>query len=524
MTAGEIAIIFGLQTDKGSFSEGMNLLRSLRTAARQLIGVEAIKSLVGFVEHAAEAGTHILGTATALGISTASLQEWSFVARRAGTSTLDITRGISQFERNLREFAAGRGGNRFKDAMRDLGISSDEAAHALSKPNGINDLLFKVADAYKRMGNTGNRAAINMGLFGARARGMAQDLSQGGAALREQIKHLHEIGGVVDDKQLADLKQLNNSIVDMRTAFSALTLQAVGAVAPALTEMASAAAKWIAENRDLISGAIEGAITAVSYAFKALGAVIEWVGNVVHAAMGGDDGATAILIGIAGAIAAVVIPALASMAVAVIAATWPFVLIAAAIGGIAYLVIQLVKHWDEVKEAAKDFIDFVLDGFEMWGDILYATFVQPWIDAWERVKKLAHDAWEYVTSLEWAKSIPVLGWLGEQAGHGVAKLLGGKEGGRDDAPAGMVRDTLPDGSGRTVLHAPDDMSWMAAPAAASPRGTDARTAAAPAQVNVSAPITINGVKDAHEAAEKFSAALERQMRHTFAGVGGATNE
>jgi hypothetical protein len=497
----------------------MGLLKSLRNAAKQLIGVETVKQLVGFVEHTAQAGTHILGMSTALGMSTDAFQSWSYVAKRAGSDATQFATGVSMFERNLLEFSKGRGSKRFADAMAQVGISSGEARGFLAGPDGVNAAIFKVADAYQRMGNNAQRAAINTSLFGQRARGMAQDLSQGGTALREQIAHIHAIGGIVDEKSLQNLKGLNNGIVDMKAAFSGLSTQVIGRLAPHLTELADAAARWIYENRDLIDGVIEAAVTALSTAFEALGAIVDGLANLIRAAMGGDEGATAILIGLAVAIGSIVVPALGAMAVAVIAATWPFLAIAAVVAAIAYGILQLVKHWDVVKAAAKAFLDWVIEGFEEFGDFLYDTFVQPWIDAWEKVKSLALDAWNYVKSLDWVDAIPILGDL-VGLGH---KMLGHKIGHKlnpdafDDGMDGMQRIEHPDGSVSWV-----DTSAMAAPANASPRGPVGGGGA----VNVQAPlnVTINGVPDAPKAVEGFENALDRHMRHAFAGTGGGGAE
>jgi hypothetical protein len=517
VTVAELYVLFGLQPDKGSWKEGMGLLKSLRNAAQQLVGIEAVKSLVGFVEHAAEAGTHIIGTATALGVSTQAFQEWSYVAKRAGTDANQFATGVGMFERNLLEFSRGGGSKRFKAAMDLVGISTSEAATILTKPDGVNDALFKVADAYKRGGINAKDAAINTSLFGARARGMAADLSQGSGPLKEQIQHLHEIGGVIGDDQLKNLKQLNNGIVDMKTAFSGLALQTIGTLAPALTDMANAAAKWIAENRDIISGALEAAVTAVAYAFQAVGAVVSALGDIIRAAMGGDEGATAILIGLAVAIATFVLPALGSMALAVIAATWPFLAIAAVAAGIAYGILQIIKHWDTVKRVAGAAVDWVKSKWDdFWAEV--EGTAQLFVDGWHEFMDAAGKAFDYVTSLDWAKAIPVLGPLGELLGHGTASLLGGKAGGQDltsDDMGGAVKQVMPDGS--VVWHDPSD---SAAPVGASPRGNMGQGVVVQGGTT-NLTINVKDVDQARQAKDKFDEEQQKQNRAAAAVFGGA---
>ncbi len=278
MTVAQLYASFGLQVDEASFKKADALIKNLRRSASNLVagfGIAlGVRGITSFVQEATHAGTHILGMATALGMSTEKFQEWSYVAKRAGSDANQFAVGVSMFERNLKEFAAGRGSKRFKESMAAVGMSVADAKHALASPDGINNAIFKVADAYKRMGNTAERAAINTGLFGQRARGMAQDLSQGSGPLREQIKSIHDAGGILSEEELATLKKADNTLLDLKTQLHVIAMRAVVAFGPQLITMLQSASRWIHDNAETIQNILGGALKSVALLFRILGTAV----------------------------------------------------------------------------------------------------------------------------------------------------------------------------------------------------------------------------------------------------------
>lgn len=394
MNAGELMVLFGLQTDSASFGKAENLVKSLKRTVTALIGVESVKAVTNFVEETAHAGTHILGMATSLGMSTKAFQEWSLVAQKAGSDGQQFSVGVSMFERNLKEFAAGRGSKRFKEAMHAVGLSSQDARKDLAGPDGVNAAIFKVADAYQKMGNTANRAAINTGLFGQRARGMAQDLSQGSAALRAQIEEFRAHGQIVSEADLKKLKQVDNTILDLKMSLKTMAMEAVAAFGPEIVDMLRDAAAWLRENRDIVKDGITAALKTVAFLFvetakaaKLVVEVVRWfnqelrAGNPIAIALFSVLGMGALglitkftmiggllkgILTFAGAIGIQLVSGFIAVGRAIGAAfiaTGPAGWIIAAIAGIAIAVYEIIEHWDEVKagieaaaEALKKFV------------------------------------------------------------------------------------------------------------------------------------------------------------------------
>lgn len=95
--------------------------------------------------------------------------------------------------------------------------------------------------------------------------------------------------------------------------------------------------------------------------------------------------------------------ALWEMATAVIAATWPFVAIAAAIAGLTYGVIYAYQHWSwfrtTVQDVGKAFVwlwDKIVQFVENFGSIWHSA-TQPFVDAWNSAYATTISVWDDIT-------------------------------------------------------------------------------------------------------------------------------
>lgn len=348
MNVGQLFVLFGVKTNKAQFKVANDALKTLKSAVA-VMGIARLgHELVNMATEAATSATHILGMSQALGMSTRSMQQWIYVAEQAGSNAQQFTRGISMLERNLREFAAGRGSKQFRESMHLLHMSQREVSADEKGPDGINAAIFKISDAYKAMGNNALRGAINQGLVGARNREMVQDLGKGSAAIKAQFEHLDKLGGVVDEEHLQNLKKFNNAINDIKVAWNAVVMQVVGGLAPAVSKLLEEVAEWIAKNKELIEKVLKVGFEGLTIAFKMFGAVVEYVMAQFDKAFNGDIGAQATLIAIAGAIVSVVVPALYLLAGALVTAMAPIALPMVFITALLILLLELRAHWDEI--------------------------------------------------------------------------------------------------------------------------------------------------------------------------------
>ncbi len=149
-------------------------------------------------------------------------------------------------------------------------------------------------------------------------------------------------------------------------------------------------------------------------------------------------GAAAAVLGgvMLGAVAALV-PLVWSLAAGVVAATWPFLAIGAAIGLVGFAIYELVKHWDEVKtffsglatsawDAGVNIVEGLVGGIESMGSRLV-----------DSLRGLGKSAWAELTSFWQAHSPSQRAFgLGEDIGEGKARGIESKEDRVADAASG----------------------------------------------------------------------------------------
>lgn len=228
--------------------------------------------------------------------------------------------------------------------------------------------------------------------------------------------------------------------------------------------------------------ALVGALTAISDLFKA--------------AFNGDDGALALVIGIAAAITAFLVPAIWSFAAGVIAATWPFLAIAAVAAGIAFAVIKIAKNWDKVKKAARDALEWLLDLPRR----LAQAIVDKLSDAWDAMRDGMQAAFDWVADLPVIKQLL---WL-------IKKL---------DEATGLTKSANPFGGSDTSAVGRAVAAVSAHPSINAPTANVAERSDAGwgSDQHVAAPITLNvtnnGVKDAEDAGRLFASELKNTLRH-----------
>ncbi len=402
--------MFGITTDASSFKNAEKALTGLKSAALGFLSLSALKSFTGFIEHIAETGTHVIALSHQFGISTKAVQEWGYVAKQSGSNMNEFGVAVSQIEKNLRMFSEGKGSKEVIKTFHSMGLTQSGVAKDMAGPDGLNHVLFQVADYAHKAGDSIQTASSIQVVAGRRAKGFVADMARGSAALKEQIGHFRAMGGVIGDKKLQDLKKFNNSIQDLKTSLSALATNVVGALAPGFTKMINAASKWIAENKELIAGAFSTAVKILGAAFSALGSIISWVGDTIKKAIGGDDGATAIMIGLATVIGGLVVPALYAMIAPIVIALAPILAIAAVVALLYFGLQKLIKGWGGIQKAAADAYQWIMKKASEFGDWVESipnkivdamagvgrTIRDAFGDALDWVKKKAHDAWEAI--------------------------------------------------------------------------------------------------------------------------------
>ena len=507
MTVSELYVIFGLQPR--GWEQGENLVRRLASVARYYIGTQAVRSLTNMALGAAKAATHTLALAKQFGISSQAVQEFGYVASQTGSNINQFGAAMSQLERNLISFAHGRGSSEARRAFELFGISQQMAADSLNKPDGLKQVIFTMADRAKALGNNMLVSGSVMKIAGRYAQGFAADLANGSEGMRKMIDHIHQLGGVVSDKQLTDLKAFDNSVTDLKASFHGLVMTTVAALAPALTQALKSAAQWVVKNRDLISGALTIALKVVKGLFEGIAAVVGYLGGLVKRALGGDGGAWAILVGIAGVVTSLILPALAAMAAPILVALAPLIAFGAAAALVAYGFIKLIKYLGDLKKGVVEAARWVISmARQMWHEIvdpiedaieaverLGRRMIAVFDNAWREIKRITVNAAQSIT--DWELNNPLLAPFAK-LGLKIGGALGSAKSDASFVGPGVDR----------VQNAPS-VNARPAPNQSTTHNT-----------TINANIRVDGSKDPQKTAEAIQEHLDGWGRHAFGSVGG----
>jgi hypothetical protein len=287
MLVGELMISLGIKPDK-SLKQFDKLLSSLTTKAAAF-GAGIVYSLERMIDHATESASHFVSLSQAMGMSIRQAQEWDYVAQQSGSNLKEFATGLSMFQGNLRKFATGGGGKQVAQNMRELGLSATDAKLAMSGSQGMEQVLMKVADRVKALGNTPETGALVQALFGKRAgRAMVADLARGSEGIRELQDHFRKLGAEITHTDAMQLRGLGNSIKDAKLAINGLINQSLAFASPLIQHLTDDFIKFInvPENRrkvmEMFADVLRGIANIAPTVGKLLWLVAEaiaWLGD-----------------------------------------------------------------------------------------------------------------------------------------------------------------------------------------------------------------------------------------------------
>lgn len=179
----------GIMGEAGPYGAAAGAVAVAATAAGASLWEMAKKTM--------EAGEEFRNLSAETNISAVHLQELQHVAEMAGLDFGRITNGALQFQRQLS--AASEDSGKAAAALEKLGVSVGD----LSKAN-MDDLFFRTLEALSGVKNETERAALASQIFGRGYADMAGILALGTQKLDEWRKQAHELGLVLDPKQIED--------------------------------------------------------------------------------------------------------------------------------------------------------------------------------------------------------------------------------------------------------------------------------------------------------------------------------
>jgi hypothetical protein len=394
----------------------------IATAAISAVGASIYSVTRGFVDWADDIGD----SAEALGMSTQALQTWQFAAATVGVGGAKMTASVAKFSKAIME-----GGDATDETLGKLTIN----AKRLRKLS-LDEQLEVVAEAFKNYKGA-DKAAISMKLFGKSGYQLAGILSKGKQGLDDFRKAGADTGAVLTDEAAAaageaasvldmfgiTLVGLRNTIaIEFVPALKGMTEQFIRLVrdnGPKIREWATKFGEVLEANVvpalakmiDRLPALIDNISKFASGFWKALDATQNFLG-------GWDKlGYALIAISFAPTIAAIgtMVASLWTLTGASWAAVGPWLALAAAIGGVTYVLNDLGDGdwkkglseafrmiWREIEVAGEligNFWNSVKNSFGRNFEVMITAF-QDWAENTARVIREAFAA--------------VFDWLGAQ--------------------------------------------------------------------------------------------------------------
>lgn len=237
----------------------------------------AAEALGEIVFGSAEAADEIAKMAKQLNVDAEQLQRLRGAADLSGASIQDMNRGIRALTVGLAD-AKTKGSGPVLEGFQALGIAVEDVESLLADGN-IEGAVGLIGDAFNETGESAEKNAALLKIFGARAGAELRPLIESGTAgIRDMGDAISSTGEVIDNEMLPTFEKMQD---DLRLAQGAVTgakNEIAGALAPVVSDIAGRFNEWIAENQDFIQQDLPEIMTMIA---EALAEVLPWVIDVI---------------------------------------------------------------------------------------------------------------------------------------------------------------------------------------------------------------------------------------------------
>lgn len=325
----ELVTLLGIDVDpkaKGEASAFGKILGGV-TAAAVAAGA-ALVAAAGAVQAYAMTQAEAIDTAgkmaDAFGINFQAFQELEYAAQKSGAEVEEFRTDLENLSKTLVD----------NDALKEMGISAKDAAGDLKTTDQV---LMDIAKKFETL-SKGEQNAFNDKLtLSPSALKLLQQGASGIQKLRDEAKSL---GIVLDDNAKNKAARFQSSLHNTRSVIDGLGKAISVGLLPGMADVLDKFTDWIVANRAFISGSITQVVEGVGKGFKMAGDAAAYVWAQVTKLIGPVED----LVGPLDATQAIAIAtavAIGALAVATVAATWPVIAIAAAIGAVVLVLDDL---------------------------------------------------------------------------------------------------------------------------------------------------------------------------------------
>lgn len=374
-------------------------------------------AIVGAATKAGETSDRLLDLSDITGMTTDAIQEWQHVAVVAGVSTETMTTAVEGLVKKIPQLE--QEGGKATDALNKLGISYSELKE--KSPDEQVDILMK---SLAEMKDPLERNAAASALFGGAWKDIAPTLGMGADGLKEARKEAYDLGVVLDRDSLEGANKFRQAMDKLKEVLGKAVDKIGAEFAPVLEEkLVPLLEESIVPGIEKFVKALEVAINVFEKLPKPIKAAVEILGGTLFVlgpilSTGGRmlkgignfieafDKAGPIakvfskVMGKLGPILGVVTEAIAGLVTAIGPMGFAIMGIIAIV---AVVVVEIIKHWDEIKEATEKVFTAIKETIsERWDAIKEATseFIETHKETlakgWEDIKNDVSEKWDNI--------------------------------------------------------------------------------------------------------------------------------
>ena len=204
------------------------------------------------------------------GLSTETLQQWSYASELIDVSVSTMTGSLTKLTKAM--YDASTGNAQVAEAFSALGVSVTDADGNL---RDAQDVFLEVIDALGEVGNQTERDALTMDLFGRSAQELNPLILQGSDALRELADEAENAGYVLDESQIQKLTEVDD-------AYQRMQLQVEATQKKLALEFAPASKAAMETFGDAVQKA--GQLLVDSHLIENAAAIVTQIMNIIDAA------------------------------------------------------------------------------------------------------------------------------------------------------------------------------------------------------------------------------------------------
>lgn len=315
----ELVTLLGLDVDpkaKGEASAFGKILGGV-TAAAAAAGaalVAASGAISAYAMVQAEAIDKSGKMADAFGINFEAFQELEFAAKKSGAEVEEFRMDLENLSKTLDD----------NDALKEMGISAKDATGKLRSTDAV---LMDIAKKFEGMTKGEQNKFTDQLTLSPSALKLLQQGSAGLAKLRAEARSL---GLVLDETAKNKAARFQSSLLNSRSVVDALGKSISVGLLPSMSDALDKFTDWIQKNKEFISSKIKQVVDGVGLGFEMIGDAVSYAWKELTKIIGPIEDANEQL-DITQAVAILVAIAMGALAIATLAATWPYLLIAAAI-------------------------------------------------------------------------------------------------------------------------------------------------------------------------------------------------